>query len=155
MTTRELIELKYAEAVKGIKEPWLSSFDERWYGYVLSLSTELKITYLIVTMHNQVFNGGFDQYFVNGYGQFAKETILALLSIGAIRKAEILKEAYDQVSEGYKSDEEFRTNLIRKNVPRLFLTEGLIEILDKLDDQYYDAAGEDIPELLGEYLQQK
>ncbi|MPT34194.1 MAG: DUF4375 domain-containing protein, partial [Flavobacterium sp.] len=104
MSYTKLIEEKYAEAVKGIKEKeeWSNEPNTKWYKYIIGLPVQLQICYLIVVFHNQIFNGGFHQYFVNGYGQFAKETIDALKTIGALKKAELLEEALKIVnSESY------------------------------------------------------
>jgi hypothetical protein len=104
-------------------------------------------------LHNQVFNGGFHQYFVNGYGQFANETINALIEIGALRKAELLKEALDKVNVENNSFEIFREKLIAKDIEALFVGNDLYDPLDKLDNSYYDSEEEDINLLLGKYLE--
>ncbi|AQX06614.1 DMP19 family protein [Elizabethkingia meningoseptica] len=70
-----LIENTYSEATKGIKEEWFYTDIPYWYSYIVNLPKKLRTTYLIVILENQVSNGGFHQYFINAYGQFAKETI--------------------------------------------------------------------------------
>ncbi|AYN00137.1 DUF4375 domain-containing protein [Chryseobacterium sp. 3008163] len=85
MNNQELIEKTYLEATKGIKEDWFFSDIPYWYSYVVNLSKHLQVTYLTVVLENQVLNGGFHQYFANSYGQFAKETIDALIEIGAFK----------------------------------------------------------------------
>jgi hypothetical protein len=155
MSNSEIIEKKYAEAVQGIKEEWFLNANNKWYKYVMGLPIQLQVTYLIVILHNQVFNGGFHQYFVNGYGQFAKETINALIEVGAIRKAELLAEAFEIVNIGNNSYEVFRNKLLKKEIKALFVGDDLSDSLNKLDNDYYLSEAEDINQLLGRYLFKK
>ncbi|WP_347066691.1 DUF4375 domain-containing protein [Flavobacterium sp. WV_118_3] len=154
MSYTKLIEEKYAEAVKGIKEKeeWSNEPNTKWYKYIIGLPVQLQICYLIVVFHNQIFNGGFHQYFVNGYGQFAKETIDALKTIGALKKAELLEEALKIVNSESYSDETFRKKLLGKQISQLFSKDDLFESLDNLDNIYYTDENEDIERLLGNYL---
>lgn len=94
MTDQAIIEQNYAEAIKGLREEWLNEPGVQWFNYVVNLREQLQTTYLVIVLDNQVINGGLHQYFVNGYGQFAEETIDALIRIGAIEKAELLKKAF-------------------------------------------------------------
>lgn len=148
-----MIETKYAESVQGIKEEWFVDNSNNWYNYIMQLPTELKITYLVVVLHNQVFNGGFHQYFINGYGQFSKATINALLEIKAINKAELLEKALKLVSADIDNDAIFRKKLLNKEINNLFQNDILFEPLDKLDSKYYKNEDENIEQLLGNYLQ--
>lgn len=152
MSNAEVIEEKYAEAVSGIKEDWFKATNTKWYDYVVGLPIHLQIVYLVVVLHNQIFNGGFHQYFVNGYGQFAKETINALKIIGALKKAELLKEALKIVNEKNSSDAVFRRQLLNKEIAQLFSNDSLFAPLDKLDSAYYTDESEDLEKLLGHYL---
>ena len=152
MSYTALIEEKYAEAVKGIKDEWFTEPNTKWHEYVIELPIQLQICYLIVVFHNQIFNGGFHQYFVNGYGQFAKETINALQTIGAVKKADLLEEALKIVNFENYSDYTFRKNLFEKQIPQLFSKDDLFEPLDNLDNNYYTVEDEDIESLLGSYL---
>ncbi len=152
MSYTELIEEKYAESVKGIKEEWFNEPNTKWYEYIIGLPIQLQICYLIVVFHNQIFNGGFHQYFVNGYGQFAKETINALKSIGALKKAELLEDALEIVNSENYSEGTFRMKLLEKQIPQLFFKDDLFEPLDNMDNIYYTDVNEDIDQLLGSYL---
>jgi hypothetical protein len=151
MEYREIIESKYAEAVKGIKGEWFTDTNEEWYAYIVSLPDPLQFTYLIVVLNNQVLNGGFHQYFVNGYGQFAQKTIIALEAIGASQKAGLLNAALEIVNLYSDDDNVFRKKLLQKNIPELFIEDDLFEPLDQLDTAYYENE-EDIVSLLGKYL---
>jgi hypothetical protein len=154
MTDLEIIDKKYAEAVSGIKHEWLVTTTSEWYQYVANLPESLRITYLIVIFHNQVFNGGFHQYFANGYGQFAIETIDALIKIGAPEKAEILRVALKTVNVTNDSDAIFRERLLKNDIEALFANDTLFNPLNELDNQYYDNESEDEEQLLGNYLRQ-
>jgi len=155
MSNAKLIEEKYAEAVRGINEELFSEPNTRWYDYVIRLSMQLQTCYLVVVFHNQIFNGGFHQYFVNGYGQFAKETINALKTIGASKKAELLEEALKIVNSENYSDKIFRKKLLEKQIPQLFSKDDLFEPLDNLDNLYYTDENDDIEQLLGNYLRSR
>jgi len=152
MDNVKIIEEKYAEAVKGIKEEWFSESNTKWYDHIIWLPVQQRVCYLVVVFHNQVFNGGLHQYFANGYGQFAKETINALKTIGALKKAELLGKALQLVNSENYSDEIFRKKLLGKQIPQLFFKDDLFEPLDNLDNTYYSLENEDIEQLLGNYL---
>src|SRR5687767_15531135 len=139
MSNEEIIEIKYKEAVKEIKEDWFITANSqwsKWYDYIIELPTDLQITYLIVIFDNQVSNGGFHQYFANGYGQFARETINALIEIGALKKAQLLKEALRDVNSEEISYSIFRERLLKKEIDELFISDDLFEPLNNLDTQY-------------------
>lgn len=152
MDNQQLIEQTYLESTSGIKEEWFVSAIPHWYSYVINLPAHLKVTYLTVILENQVLNGGFHQYFANGYGQFSKETIDALIEIGAFKKSNLVDKALNIVQGEMESDEEFRRKLLNKTIEQLFDGDDLFETLEKLDDLYYDVEDEHISELLGEYL---
>ena len=48
---------------------------------------------LVWSLHGEVGNGGFDQFYFNSSGDFAAETVVALRRIGATRTAELVEEA--------------------------------------------------------------
>ncbi|OQP64629.1 DMP19 family protein [Niastella populi] len=152
MTNNEIIEKKYAEAVVGIKTEWFNEVNSNWYNYIMELPVDLQTTYLVVVLHNQIFNGGFHQYFINGYGQFASETIDALKRIGASKRAKNLNDAFEIVNTENDIDFVFREKLMSKEINKLFKEDDLFDPLDELDTQYYNEEKEDIEELLGNYL---
>lgn len=152
MSGSGIIEENYTSAVKGLKEDWLNTVSTDWYNYVVSLPSHLNVTYLIVVFHNQVYNGGFHQYFVNGYGQFARETINALKAIGAPRTTDLLLQALNKVNSENLPDEVFRILLLRKELPQLFDNDDLFEPLNDLDKRYYSEESEDVMKVLSDYL---
>lgn len=152
MDNQELIEKKYLESTKGIKEQWFFSDVPHWYSYIINLPVHLQVTYLTVVLENQVLNGGFHQYFANSYGQFAKETIEALIEIGAFKKSNLLDKSLHIVQDASMSDVEFRKELMNKTLKKLYVDDDLYDPLEKLDDMYYDIDDEDISDLLSSYL---
>ena len=93
MNYNTIIEKFQTLVFDNLREEWLWENSSNWYDYILSLPEQLRTTYLVVIYHNQVFNGGHDQWFTNHYGQFATETINSLILIGANSKAHLLKQA--------------------------------------------------------------
>lgn len=152
MSNLEFLESVYLDAAQGIKSEWLDNADTNWYDYVMALNSSQRFAYLIVVMHNQVFNGGLDQYFVNGYGQFAKETISALKEVGAQKKALILEQAFKLVNDEDLSAVEFRKRLLNNEIKYLFEEDSLSESLNALDMDYYNSEDEDVQQLLTQYL---
>lgn len=152
MDNREIIEKFYLQSTKGIKDEWFVSDIPYWYSYIINLPEHLKTTYLTVILESQVFNGGFDQYFANGYGQFAKETIDSLILIGAFKKSNLLEKALNIVKDDAITDDEFRKQLLNKTLKKLFKEDVLYESLSQLDDSYYDIEDEDVEYLLADYL---
>ncbi len=152
MSNIEIIEKKYQEAVRGIKEEWLLSTNNNWYNYITSLPVLLQVTYMIVVFHNQVYNGGFHQYFVNKYGQFAKQTINFLIQIKATNKAGLLQRALLIVNNQTMPEIIFREKLLEMDLNDLFKSNKLDKKLGELDNMYYDSENEDIMQLLGNYL---
>lgn len=89
---QEITDKYYKEAVKDLNDVVLQDKD-LWYSYILHLPIHLQVTYTIIVFHQQVFNGGFHQYFFNSYGQFAYLTVDHLKLIKAFKTAEILEKA--------------------------------------------------------------
>ncbi len=156
MKTQMLTEKKYSEAVKGIEAKWAFSFTDDWYNYILALPNDLRITYLIIVMDSQVQNGGFDQYFVNRYGQFANETIKALEVINAIQKSKLLTTALAIVNKEGLPEPLFRKLLLTKKIKSLYgdNQNKTSDSLNELDNEYYSDS-ENVAELLEDYLKKE
>ena len=148
-----IIDRYYAAAMSGINVNWLNSLREEWYDYITSLPNKERTTYLIAVLDDQIYNGGLNQYFVNGYGQFAFETITALEQIGALASAELLRKAYDSVNASNYDGKEFRNRLVAGEIDKLYDSEELDSYLDALDDTYVERV-DDIGRLLIKYLQE-
>jgi len=147
-----LIERKYADAIKGIKKEWLFMANTEWFDHIVSLPKDIRITYLVTILNVQVINGGFHQYFVNGYGQFAPETIIALYEIEAIKKSRLLKKAFKIVNSNESPINIFREKLLKKEIKPLFSGEELFEPLNILDTEFYTIDDENLDELLSNFL---
>ncbi len=155
MGSKKLIEKVFLEATKGLRKEWFTTDQPYWYSYIVNLNLPLQVTYLTVLLESQVYNGGFHHYFCNGYGQFALETIDALIELNAYKKSGLLNRALSIVKYENISDGDFRNKLINKTLTKLFEGEDLFEPLGKLDDQYYRTADEDIMILLERFLRKE
>lgn len=151
MNKTELIQRNFLLAANGVEEEWLTTDYDKWYEYIINLPENLKITYLVVIFHNQVFNGGFHQYFSNGYGIFASETIECLNKLNAKYQGELLSYALYIVNCEGDSDNVFRKKLFNKQVECLFEDDEVENVLEDLDDKYYERI-DDIEILLGDFL---
>jgi hypothetical protein len=147
-----LVDFYYSNAVKGINEEWLINIDENWYNYIFYLSEKEKVTYHIAILDEEVANGGFNQYFVNGYGQFAKDTIYSLKLIEANKTALILEKAYELVNKEKLRDDIFRNKLLLGKIKELYeYDNNLNNSLSELDDEYSEYE-DNIANLLVKYL---
>lgn len=151
MTNIDLIDLYYSSAVEGIRDEWLTNVDDRWYNHINSLPKKEKVAYHIAILDEEVSNGGFNQYFVNGYGQFAKDTITSLKLIKANRSASILEKVFHCVNQENLADSVFRMKLLSGKIDRLYDDEDLKESLNKLDSEYSEYT-DNLGNLLGDYL---
>jgi hypothetical protein len=141
------------QATKEIKEEWFKlKGDTRWYEYIVNLPEKEKVVYTVAILDEEVNNGGFNQYFINNYGQFAKETIRSLKVIKADRIALLLSNALDKVQSNL-SDTRFREKLLLGKINKLYESEVLDDYLSNLDDKYYEYS-DDVGKLLVAYLSQ-
>lgn len=134
----ELIDKLFDEAVSGIKEDWFTFKDNSWYDYVMNLAPSLRIVYLIEIFDAQVFNGGFEQYYTNCYGIFSQGTIMALQSVRAFKKADLLKRALSIVKSDDDTEDAFREKLLTRN-HEIFRGNSLSYLLNDLDNEYYNS----------------
>jgi hypothetical protein len=141
----------YKEASRGIDPGWLENDDGKWFEYIISLPKDLQLTYTLVVFNNQVLNGGFRQYFINGYGQFCFGTVEHLRNIGAMATAVLLQKAILLINRNNFPAKTFRDKLLSGEFHELFERDLLYEPLHDLDKSYYTGT-EEIPVLLEEYL---
>lgn len=152
MKNQEITSKYYKEAVKGIDEDLLQDMN-RWYDYVVNLSEKLQVVYTVILFNQQVYNGGFHQYFFNSYGQFGYLTLENLRLIGANKAADLLEKALEKVNDNKYSDYEFRDNVFNRRIDGIInFDEQLSDYLSSLDDKYY-SQDEDLKKLLVEYLE--
>ena len=93
ISNSDLIDRIYSNAVEDLKEEWFKTNSTEWYNHIINLPEKEKVVYTIAVLDMEINNGGFNQYFINGYGQFAKETIESLKTISAFKASEILTKA--------------------------------------------------------------
>ena len=149
-----IIDEYYKVTVKGLTETVLEDKD-LLYRYVLNLPDKLQITYTIAILHQQVFNGGFHQYFFNGYGQFAYITLGNLETIKAFKTANILNRALLNVNKEKYDIDEFRDKIFNRTLKAISdFDENLGDTLNDLDNEYY-LLNEDLGQLLVDYLKLK
>ncbi len=113
-----------------------------------------KVVYTVAILDEQVNNGGFNQYFTNGYGQFAVETIDCLKSIRAFKIMAFLEKAYVKINKDGLENSIFRKKLIEGNINELYESDSLDDYLGKLDNEYYKYE-DDLGALLGNFLRDK
>ncbi len=97
------------------------------------LSSAERIFFINTLLESEVNNGGFSQFFYNSSGNFANEVISSLLAIGAVKTAEIYKEAFAHLGEDFPSDSEERENFLDKIV-----TDDIEAKWNKCDGDFYE-----------------
>jgi len=148
-----IIDNTYSEAVKDLDEEKLKDCDT-WYNHVLNLPKAQQIVYTVILLHWQVENGGFHQYFLNSYGQFAYLTIENLKLIKASQRANLLDVATHLVNEEYLVENDFRHLIFNREFSKIVdFDEILFDKLNELDDKYYELKDENISDLLCSYLE--
>ncbi len=110
------------------------------YGeHVDVLSAEERQFYLVQVLWMEVNNGGFDQYFCNGSGDDAPETLAVLRSMGADFVADLMEKSIAQFGETYPTDWDERndlTNAWEDDDPRF-------AVMAQCADEFYeDQAGD-------------
>ncbi|CAM1350899.1 DMP19 family protein [Tenacibaculum halocynthiae] len=151
MANREIIDNYYNKAVENLNENIISNY-KHWNKYVENLSEKQKATYLISIFHDQVFNGGFHQYFLNPYGCFSYQTLSCLKKIKAKTTANLLLEVLSVVNYLNLDVQDFSRNIFNRELNRITNFDDLIcDSLDGLDDKYYNSK-EDLVKLLANYL---
>jgi galactose mutarotase-like enzyme len=151
MKNEEITDSHYKKAVEGLNQKILENKD-LWFSHILNLPEHLQVTYTIIIFDQQIFNGGFHQYFFNSYGQFAYLTIDNLRLINAVRAADILERATNLVNADQISLNEFRRKIFDRDFPKITdFDDELFDALSVLDDEY-DARDENLEQLLVDYL---
>lgn len=147
-----IIDKTYSEAIKGLDEEILKECDT-WYNYVLNLPQTQQVAYTIVLLNWQIENGGFHQYFLNSYGQFAYLTFKNLKLIEAPERAYLLDSATHLVNEEYFIEDKFRHVIFNREFSKIVDFDNLLfDQLNELDDKYYELEQENIINLLENYL---
>ena len=148
----EKVATAYAQAVQDIDDKMLTDPTHHpWYNHVTQLPEDQRTTYLAIIFHDQVMNGGFHQYFFNGYGLFVNQTIPILKKIGAAEAAQLLAMAYATVNWRKEPLAIFRDKIYHRSYRELTDESDMTQALYALSDQYFDKEI-DVESLLIAYL---
>lgn len=155
LTDSELIEFVYCELAGQIIRENVPDFSniKNWRKVVSEMTIPIATTYRLGILNSQVMNGGLIQYFDNGYGIFALETLEDLQRVGANLTHKVLSDCLEIINPKNYTGERF-VNFIRY---REYQIDELNyqDNLDKLDEQYYSLSEiEDLEILVALYLRQ-
>lgn len=145
-TDQQLIDIVYNEAGQIIRDNIQDFSDtKKWQNTVDSMRMSVKVVYCIGILHRQVMNGGCIQYFDNGYGIFAYQTLDYLKNINAKLTYDILKQCLTVINpENYRDD-----NFVKFIKDRKYNnSETISNELDKLDNLYYELGEKENLEIL-------
>ena len=154
MSPIDTINKYYKQSVVGIRAETLTDCD-RWYNCIQEKPEHLQAVYTYVILYRQVYNGGFHQYFANGYGLFVELTIHYLKQMGAAKCSAIVQEAMEAINTDGYSPEELQERIFSNIMPAIRdFDETLCYKLEVLDNRYYNLEkdGEDIEALMAGYL---
>jgi len=103
-----------------------------WGDTVENLTKPQRYFYFNQDIEREVNNGGFAQFFFNSSGKHAHETVLSLQAIGALKTADLLKQAIAQFPEAsVPKDREERTGMFR------IIMEKANPVWNQLDKEFY------------------
>lgn len=106
------------------------------------LNESQKILLIVENLEREINNGGFHQFYWNSSGDYANETINALIRIGANKTAEIVKKANSEFKNGsVPKDRAERQNELE------LIEEKAEENWNKCDSEFYEYQ-DDLTELL-------
>ncbi|SCY97441.1 DMP19 family protein [Flavobacterium caeni] len=153
LSNSDLIDFVYYEiACEKMKAIDFSNYAE-WKKVVSEMALPIATVYRIGILNQQVMNGGFIQYFDNGYGIFAQETVEDFKRIGAHLSFEILNRCLTLINpKGYEAERFFElvSNQEYESYESLFTKE-----LNELDRKYFNLDDdENLEDLLAAYLRQ-
>lgn len=110
----------------------LPSDPDQELAYILSLSKPQQVIYIIWLLEGEVNNGGFNQYYYNSSGQFAKLAPDALKLVGATQFA-----ALTQAANKMYEKEKYRITRHQDGTSEGFSKSYENNPLDEFDDQFY------------------
>lgn len=155
LSNEELIDFVYSEiAAPKILQAGIDFSDaNKWRVVVNALPKPVATVYRLAILHMQVLNGGFIQYFDNGYGIFAYETLSDLEVIKANQTYKLLKKSLELINPKNLTGESFLKLIYEKEYEPNY--ESLGPQLNQIDEEYYGLEEIEILEdLLGDYLKE-
>lgn len=145
----------YLRATSGLQDDFFGARSYLpWYQYVQALSEVEQVVYLILSMHDQVMNGGFNQYYVNRYGLFCYETVDKLQVIKSIEAKHILLKSIEVVDKDPSDHDKFRQMIYKNEYAHLYEDNLLENQLYSLDDSYFRIS-ETVLLNLAEYVRER
>lgn len=127
-----------------------SKFNEDYsneYQVVISLSPGLRALYSTWLVEAEVNNGGFNQFYWNSSGQFAKESEAGFLLLGALDHYELMKEA----NMIHEQEKEKMQKYKEKGTLSAFSDSYKETKLNSIDDKFFDLH-ENLSELRIKYI---
>lgn len=123
---------------------WFEKFDN----FPDTMPHEVRTFFYILYADNEINNGGFAQYFSNGYGKYAANAVAAFNEIGAPKKAVLLATVMASFPDGKypQSIEDFN------DLGEIEDAENALEFLNGDFDSKYYQSGENIDELILAYV---
>jgi hypothetical protein len=123
---------------------WFEKFDNS----PDTMPDEVKTFFYVLYADNEINNGGFSQYFYNGYGKYAANTVQAFTEIGAPEKSALLATVMSSFPDGKypQSIDEF--NELGENPD----AENILEFLNGDFDSKYYKSNEHVDELMLVYI---
>ncbi len=129
-----------------IKELAVRGLFEQFNKKPKKMPQEIQNFFYVLFADNEINNGGFAQYFFNGYGKYAEETVKAFNEIGAPKKsAAFLSVMKSFPREKYPKTENEYSKLLDK------YEDDLAFLDENIEGKYYES-GERIEELMLSYV---
>lgn len=152
----QFVELTYGLAVEKLTatiEDWNDTSSV--IAGLNALGLPLSLVFRVVILDSQVVNGGIIQYFDNGYGIHAYETLNDLKLINANKRHDLLKQCLEAINPDNLQGKVYCSYIESREYDMLD-TDKLEGLLDRLDDMYYSLEDEEnIDSLTAHYLRNK
>ncbi|MBP2664091.1 MAG: hypothetical protein H6Q71_2039 [Firmicutes bacterium] len=107
---------------------------DKQYDIVTKLPNGLRYSFASLQLENEVFNGGFNQYFYNTGGEFIDEAIAAFNYFGLPKLAEVVIKAADIALE----EIELHINTKKKGTLEAFSDSYKYTTLGEADKEFYE-----------------
>ncbi len=155
LTDKELIKFVFNDLAGQMIRENVPDFSDtnQWKKVVAEMSIPVATTYRIGILNSQIMNGGVIQYFDNGYGIFALETIEDLNRIGAFLTKKILDDCLNILNPKNYKAERFIKYITNREYE--IYESNIQDELDELDKKYYKLnEKENLEDLIGSFLRQ-
>jgi len=147
----QLINQAYTLAGNALSDMTDWSDFRQWKKIISEVSLSSRVTYHTGILNQQVLNGGFIQYYDNGYGIFAYETLGSLQLLKADLTKELLQKSLAIINPGNYRGDHFDQYISSNEYHADWQT--MAEKLDKLDSEYYQLEHkENLEQLLATFL---